>query len=71
MEEGQAMTTAPALEPAPGKAAQAKTVLMPPGDRPAGEWADKVVTAQAARVLGRKLREGKRLVFSDGRHPAG
>jgi hypothetical protein len=45
--------------------------LPPPANRPAWEWADKVVTAEAARALGHRLREGKRLVFSDGRHPAG
>jgi hypothetical protein len=64
------MTTAGfSREPVPGQ--RAVPALPPPVDRPAREWADKVVTAEAARALGRRLREGKRLVFSDGRHPAG
>jgi hypothetical protein len=62
-------TNGSSREPIPNQ--EAVPVLPPPAGRPAREWADKVVTAEAARALGRRLREGKPLVFSDGRHPVG
>jgi hypothetical protein len=63
------MTTVRSREPVPQQ--EPVPALPPPDDRRAREWADKVVTAEAARALGRRLREGKHLVFSDRRHPAG
>jgi hypothetical protein len=62
-------TTRPSQEPVQDK--QAVFLLPPPGDRPAWEWAEKVMTAEAARALGSQLREGKHLVFSDRHHLPG
>ena len=34
------------------------------------EWAEKAARAREARALGRKLRKGKRVLFSSGHHQA-
>jgi hypothetical protein len=48
-----------------------KDPLLPlPEEIPAGQWADKAKRAQEARALGRKLRRGKRLLFSSVHHLA-
>lgn len=55
-----------AREPAQQK--KAAPAVLPPDGRPGEDWAQKVVTARAARELGLQLRKGKRLVFSSRDH---
>jgi len=60
--------------PGPGQAPQEKKPLLPvPEDQPATGWterAEKAQEAQEARALGRKLRKGKRILFSSRHHLA-
>ena len=63
------MATTESPQPDP-ESEEAKPALPPPEGRPAEEWAAKAERAREARALGRRLRKGKRLVFSSRRHLA-
>ncbi len=57
--------------PVPAREPEEEPLLPAPGEgTQAQEWAEKAERARQARALGRKLRKGKRLLFSSRHHLA-